>query len=62
MDAGKCIVLVFLIFCTYSIIRKIISLFEMGLKHDMTMEKVNQDLKVEKIESFEDIKEGDLEK
>ena len=62
VDTGKCIVLVFLIFCTYSIIRKIISLFEIGLRHDMSMDKINTDLKVEKIESFEDIKEGDLEK
>ena len=60
MDTGKCIVLVFLIFCTYSIIRKIISIIEMGIKHDITREQVEDTIKVEKIEGFEDIKEGDL--
>lgn len=60
MSVGLFLVLMFTVFCAYSIIRKIISLIEMNMKHEMTMEKVNQDLKVEKIESFEDIKEGDL--
>lgn len=59
MDTGKCIVLVFLIFCTYSIIRKIVSIIEMGIKHDITREQVEDTLKVEKVE-FDDIKEGDL--
>lgn len=59
MDTGKCIVLVFLIFCTYSIIRKIVNIFEMGIKHDITREQVEDTLKVEKVE-FDDIKEGDL--
>jgi len=59
VDTGKCIVLVFLIFCTYSIIRKIVSIIEMGIKHDITREQVEDTLKVEKVE-FDDIKEGDL--
>jgi len=59
VDTGKCIVLVFLIFCTYSIIRKIVNIFEMGIKHDITREQVEDTLKVEKVE-FDDIKEGDL--
>ena len=59
MSVGLFLVLMFTIFCTYSIIRKIVSLIEMNMKHEMTMQKIDNDLKVEKIE-FDDIKEGDL--
>lgn len=60
MGVGLFIVLMFTILCTYLIIKKIISLIEMNMKHEMTMQKLDTDLKVEKIETFDDIKEGDL--
>lgn len=59
MSVGLFLVLILITLCTYSILRKIIILIEMNMKHEMTMEKVNQDLKVEKID-FDDIKESDL--
>lgn len=47
-------------FGVYSMFNKVWKEHIKQKEHERTMEKINSDLKIEKVESFEDIKESDL--
>lgn len=61
LGVGEFIITMFIIFCLFSMANKVWKEHIRQKEHERLMEKISCDLKVEKIETFDDIKEDDLE-
>lgn len=61
MGVGDLLLWGFLIFCIYSLLNKLIKLWEMNIKHDIQMEsttlKIDKDFRDFKCSDFEDVLE-----